>query len=347
VLLATDRGGVLTSGDGGATFKASNAGFSERKVAALLVDHADSARIYAGVVNDKAFGGVFVTGNGGVDWQQIGEGLEGRDVFTLAQAADGTVVAGTNHGILALNEKTADGAAPHWEPRNTIANTVVKPAIKTISGKRINIEKKVNAPVIELDSRVNALELNGDVWLASTGSGLLTSKDQGASWQGGPVMGSVNYLSVAARGTTMAAARADGAVISSDAGLSWMPMQTPKMLTSIRRVAFSPDGTIWLGAREGVYFTHDQGRTWLWIERMPFRDVDDLSYDASLGRILVSSESSDQIFAIDPKTDGWKLWQTGYRIGLVRVAGKRMVATSLFDGVVVEPQAGEVETGQK
>jgi hypothetical protein len=80
---------------------------------------------------------------------------------------------------------------------------------------------------------------------------------------------------------------------------------------------------------------------------MPFRDVDDLSYDASLGKILVSSESSDQIYAIDPKTDGWKLWQTGYRIGLVRVAGKRMVAASLFDGVLLEPQAGEVETGQK
>ena len=347
VLLATDRGGVLASSDGGASFKASNAGFSERKVTALLVDHADPARIYAGVVNDKAFGGVFVTANGGADWQQIGDGLEGRDVFTLAQAADGTVVAGTNHGILALNLSPATGTAPHWEPRNTIANTVMKAAIRNISGKRINIEKKVNAPVIELDSRVNALDLSGDVWLASAGSGLLTSKDQGASWQGGPVMGSVNYLSVAARGATMAAVRVDGAVLSSDAGLSWMPMQTPQMLTSIRRVAFSPDGTIWLGAREGVYFTHDQGKTWLWIQRMPFRDVDDLSYDASLGKILVSSESSDQIFAIDPKTDGWKLWQTGYRIGLVRVAGKRMVATSLFDGVVVEPQAGEAETGQK
>ena len=38
VLLATDRGGVLVSDDGGATFAASNQGISERKVAAVLVD---------------------------------------------------------------------------------------------------------------------------------------------------------------------------------------------------------------------------------------------------------------------------------------------------------------------
>jgi len=54
VLLATDRGGVLLSTDGGATFVPSNEGFSERKVEALLVDHGDATRIFAGVVNDKA-----------------------------------------------------------------------------------------------------------------------------------------------------------------------------------------------------------------------------------------------------------------------------------------------------
>jgi hypothetical protein len=43
----------------------------------------------------------------------------------------------------------------------------------------------------------------------------------------------------------------------------------------------------------------------------------------------------------------WKWWQTGYRIGLIRAAGNRMVAASLYDGVLVEPQAGGGETGQK
>jgi photosystem II stability/assembly factor-like uncharacterized protein len=347
VLIATDRGGVLASNDAGATFTASNAGFSERKVDALLVDHADPARIYAGVVNDKSYGGVFVTLNGGATWDQIGDGLEGRDVFALAQAQDGTVVAGTSHGIFVLVQDLAAGVSPHWEPRNIIANTIVRRATETVKGRRVHVEKRAPLAVIELASRVNALDLSGDRWLASTSLGLFTSKDQGASWQGGMVMDSGDYQSVSSLGPTMAAARPDGVVISSNSGLSWSPLRIPSMLTVIHRVAFSPDGTIWLGAREGVYFTHDQGKTWLWIERLPFRDVDDLSYDAGLGKVLASSRSSDQIYAIDPRTSSWKWWQTGYRIGLVRAAGKRMVAASLYDGVLVEPLAGGVQTGQK
>jgi hypothetical protein len=177
--------------------------------------------------------------------------------------------------------------------------------------------------------------------------GLLTSKDQGASWQGGPVMGLGDYLSVTVRGETMAAARQDKVVLSTDSGLSWGPMQIPTMLTRIHRVAFSPDGTLWLGAREGVYFTHDLGKTWLWFQRFPFRDVDDLSYDAGQGKVLVSSRSSDEVFAIDPKTLSWKWWHTGYPIALVRADGSRVVAASLYDGVLVEPQGDGAVAGQR
>jgi hypothetical protein len=63
--------------------------------------------------------------------------------------------------------------------------------------------------------------------------------------------------------------------------------------------------------------------------------------------VLVSSRSSDQIYAIDPKTTTWNWWKTGYRLNLVRAAGDRMVAASLYDGVLIEPAAGKVETGQK
>jgi hypothetical protein len=154
-------------------------------------------------------------------------------------------------------------------------------------------------------------------------------------------MGSGEYLSVTSHGSTMAAARANGVVLSQDGGATWMGMGVPAMLTQLHRVAFSPDGTLWLGSREGVYFTHDLGKTWLWVQRLPFRDVDDLIFDPGLGRILVSSRSSDQIYSIDPEKLTWKWWQTGYHIELVRVAGERVVAASTFDGVLVEP----VETG--
>ena len=355
VLLATDRGGVLASQDGGETFTGSNEGVSERKVAALLVDRDDPTRMYAGVLNDKNFGGVFRSTDGGASWQQVDEGLDGRDVFALSETKDGTVLAGTSHGIFVLDppagadppSAAAGGAGPAaagpaaaaltWEPRNTIANTIVKAITEKAYGRRVNVEKQEKAPVVELDSRVSSLDVSGDVWAATTDAGVLTSHDQGATWQGGPVMGAGDYLSVAVHEQTMVAARTDGVVISKDEGKTWWPMGLPTMLTRIHRVIFSPDGTVWLGAREGVYFTHDQGKTWMWLERLPFRDVDDLSYDAASKRILVSSRSSDQVFAIDPKTITWQWWQTGYQVALIRAAGDRLVAASLDDGVLVSP----------
>jgi len=360
VLLATDRGGVLVSHDAGVTFTVSNQGISERKVAALLVDRDDPQRLYAGVVNDKNFGGVFRSVDGGSHWQQLGSGLDGRDVFSLAQAKDGSIVAGTTHGIFVLqpvassdpplaagsesastpgdSAPDAPAAALAWQPRNDIANTLLKTSTETVRGKHVNVEKQVQAPLIEFSSEVHALDVSGDVWVAATNYGVLTSRDQGASWQGGPIMGQGDYQSVTVHGENIVAARVDSVVLSRDAGQTWWPMGVPTMLTRIHGVAFSPDGTLWLGAREGVYYTPDLGKTWLWIHRLPFRDVDDLSYDALSKRLLVSSRSSDQVYAIDPKTMTWDWFETGYQIRLIRAAGDRLVAASLDDGVLVGPK---------
>jgi photosystem II stability/assembly factor-like uncharacterized protein len=374
VLLATDRGGVLTSQDAGVTFTPSNQGISERKVAAVLVDRDNPEVLYAGVVNDKKYGGVFRSSDGGTHWEQLGSGLDGSDVFALAETKDGRVVAGTGHGLFVLGDggnaagagdppaasggasaaaadapaatATNGSAVPAgltWQPRNAIVNTLEKTITQTHMHTKVNIEKQVQAPTIQLESPVNALDVSGDVWVAATSYGIVTSRDQGASWQGGPVMGEGDYLSVTVKGDTMVAARADGVVISKDAGQSWWPMGLPTMLTRIHRVVFSPDGTLWLGAREGVYLSRDLGKTWLWIHRLPFRDVDDLSYDAESKRILVSSRTSDQVYAVDPKTMAWDWWQTGYDIVLIRAAGNRLVAASLDDGVLVGPKIKAVE----
>lgn len=357
VLVAADRAGVLLSTDGGATFTASNAGFSGRKVEALLVDgpSGKAGRLFAGVVNDKTFGGVFVSVDGGQEWEQIADGLEGRDVFALAQAPDGTILAGTNRGIFALNESApadppgAGDTAPTaaWSPRDTIENTLAKTAVETHFGKQVHVEKHVKETSHEMTGRVYALDLSGDAWVASTTGGLFTSNDKGTSWQGGPVMGAVNYFSVAAHGAVLAAVRQDGAVISKDAGQSWMPMGIPAMLSRVHCVAFAADGSLWLGANEGVYLTRDLGHTWMWVNRLPLNNVDDMTFDAASGKILVSSQSSEQVYTIDPKRLVWTWAQTGYRINRVRAMGGKLLLASLYDGVLVEPRTGAVETVRK
>ena len=342
VILATDRGGVLASDDAAVSFKESNHGFSARKVEALLIDPGNPLRVFAGVVNDKTFGGVFVSTDGGVQWKHIGEGLDGRDVFVLAEAGDGTVLAGTNSGIFAFDP---DSAA--WTPKNTIANTIPKPTPEVVHGKHVTVEKRVKAPLRELGSHVFALDLSGDTWLASTAGGLFISKDKGATWQGGPAVGGVDYLSVAAHGAVMVGARSTGVAISNDAGQTWWPMGIPTVLTRIHRVAFSADGTLWLGAREGVYFTRDKGKTWMWVHRLPLAGVDDLFYDGRQNRVLVSSRGSDIVYSIDAASLDWKWLQTGFPLSLVRSAGDRLLAASLDDGVLAEPQGAKTEVGQK
>ncbi len=342
VLLAADRSGVQSSKDAAVSFKGSNSGFSARKVEALLVDAQDRARVYAGVVNDKTFGGVFVSTDGGTQWKQMADGLEGRDVFALAQSADGVVLAGTNSGIFAI-EKDADT----WKPRNVLENTVAKPVNEVLHGKHVTVEKKVKEGVRELAGRVYALDLSSDVWTAATSRGLLTSNDKGATWQGGPAMGVGDYLSITAHGVEMAAARANGVVLSNDAGQTWWPMGIPTAVTRIHRIAFSSDGTLWLGSREGVYFSQDKGKTWMWVHRLPLVDVSDLYYDPQQNTVLVSSRASDIIYAIDAKTLDWKWHQTGYHLLLVRAAGDRLLAASLDDGVLVQPDAVQTQTGQR
>ena len=344
VLLATDRSGVLASTDAGTTFADSNEGISERKVAALLVDRNNPSRLYAGVVNDKNFGGVFASSDQGKTWKQIQTGLDGRDVYALSQTQNGNVLAGTGHGIFVLdppaNEDpaaTPADSALTWEPRNLIDNTITKVTTETVLNTKVNVEKQVKAPPVELTSRVNALDVSGDTWLAATALGLLTSRDQGASWQGGPVLGAGDFISVSVNGNVMAAARINEVVSSRDGGLTWSPMNLPSMVTRINRILFDPEGTLWLAAREGVFFSKDDGKTWLWIGRLPFREVNDVSYDAIQHRLLVCSRSSDQVYSIDPKSMTWKMWHAGFFIEQIRVAGNRLVAASLDDGVLTGP----------
>jgi ligand-binding sensor domain-containing protein len=216
-----------------------------------------------------------------------------------------------------------------------------------VHGKHVTVEKKVKEGVRELSGRIYALDLSGDVWAMASSGGLFTSKDKGDSWQGGPAMGVADYASVTAHESELAAARANGVVLSNDGGQTWWPMGIPTAVTRIRRIAFSSDGTLWLGSREGVYFTRDKGKTWMWVHRLPLVDVSDLYYDPRGNTILVSSHAGDVIYAIDVKTLDWKWHQTGYHLMLVRAAGDHLLAASLDDGVLLQPDVNQTQTGQR
>ena len=73
VLLGVDDVGIMVSVDSGESYEASNAGFINRQVRAVVADKAERGRVYAGVIFDRANGGLFVSEDGGGAWRQSNE----------------------------------------------------------------------------------------------------------------------------------------------------------------------------------------------------------------------------------------------------------------------------------
>jgi photosystem II stability/assembly factor-like uncharacterized protein len=353
VLLATDRGGVLASNDGGYSFSPSNNGFSARQITSYVGDATQPATIYVGLVNDKAWGGVFVSDNGGLSWSQKSAGLNGQDVFSLAQASDGTVMAGKGHGIyrlqgelwrrvknVFLKEEEVDEPAAQPAAENAEKKVASHP-VKHGGRKRTVVAKKTTeaAPAHVFDANVNAIARVGDTLYAATSDGLLRSVTAGESWKlmAGPEKDDWSF--VASAKSWVLAATLRSAVLSSDGGQQWAPVSLPGMLTQLAAIAVDDSGELWVGGREGIFSSQDRGATWQSLKNLAIRDVNSLFYDEPSQRMLITANSQNTIaFAVHLPDRSVHYWNTGWNLRLVRPVGDHLVGATLFDGIVVQPR---------
>jgi ligand-binding sensor domain-containing protein len=333
VLLATDRGGVLSSDNAGQTFVASNHGYTHRYVTSLLTDKNDPNTIFVGVLNDREWGGVFTSHDGGRHWVQKSEGLGGRDVFALQQASDGTLIAGTNRGIFLLDRS---GAA--WRPANVVINEKITFRTVKKGTKRVSVAvKSVKRSVLE--ARVEDIDILPGRWLAATSAGLLVSSDQGKSWSGGPVLGKQDLVSVRGSGDLVVAATRMAVLLSADSGTSWTQATLPSYLT-IRGVTVTPNAQILIAAREGAYLSSDAGATWQHVVNgLPDKNISSITYDGSGKRLLATSTVTGVVFQ---SQDGGRTWSrgpdAGYPLRRVSTLHGQFVAATPFDGVILQPE---------
>jgi photosystem II stability/assembly factor-like uncharacterized protein len=328
VLLATDRGGVLRSDDFAATFHESNVGFSARQVVAYTADPIHPAILYAGVVNDKIAGGVFQSTDGGVRWRQDSVGLGGRDVYSLGSTPAGVLLAGTTHGIFKLQDEVWVDTG-NWLKGSVAARRFSHGSTSTI------------------DTVVYSLASDHvDTTYAGTSDGLLRSLNDGVSWS--PVtsleMGEVRYFAL--QKNVQLAAGLKRLAVSVDNGMKWSPVALPSTLTQISAVAVDGDGNLWLGGREGVFFSSNHGASWNLIHNLDLPQVDGMYFDREGNRILLTTAVSTMIFSVRVADHKVSYWDTGWKLRFARPVGDHLVGITLYDGIVVQPKMVDSSFGE-
>ena len=158
------------------------------------MDHNNPDTLYTGVINDKEFGGVFISRDAGLTWHQINAGLGERDVFSLRQTDSGALVVGTNRGIFSMPDPVRNPNAA-WSPLNVLMTEKMAPKAVRKAGNL----KMVNKPAYvrgELSAHVADVHVRPGKWYAATSIGLFQSSDQGATWRGGAIQGQQDFLAV-------------------------------------------------------------------------------------------------------------------------------------------------------
>ncbi|MBI2683317.1 MAG: transcriptional regulator [Acidobacteriales bacterium] len=342
VLLATDRAGVMASEDSGQTFSASNTGFSHRHIATVLVDKNDPATLYVGLVNDKEFGGVFVSRDSGRDWQQMNAGLAGLDVFALSQTPRGELVAGTNAGVYIFQRANRDY---RWRRLDVVSSKAInppEPQRKKVKGKMVKVTPPQPFYRATLAARVNDIEITPARWYAATSTGLFASSDEGRTWRGGLVEGETDYISVAHHGDTIAASARHALIVSRDAGATFHRVPLPENVTTLNSVAVDPDQTIYIATREGGYRSSDGGQTWKFLEWLIANNLASIIYDEEGKRLLATSTSATEVFESRDGGKNWDKADSGWFLRTVRASQGRVIAATAFDGLVLQPAPAQV-----
>jgi photosystem II stability/assembly factor-like uncharacterized protein len=329
ILLATDRGGILSSDDFAASFHATNAGFSTRQVSAYASDPRNPALVYVGVVNDKTTGGVFQSKDGGVHWQQQSDGLGGRDVFSLATTDDRVLLAGTAHGIFRLQ----DGL---WIQSGALK---ASPVVQTRSLHHARVPVVHPEPsTSQLDGLVYALVPDDFTIYAGTSQGLLRSTDDGLGWTPVNSLRMIEARFLAARRSTLLVADLRQIALSADSGEHWSAVPMPPGLTQLAAVALDDHNGLWVGGREGIFYSTDKGTTWRSLHDLTINQVDGIYFDPIADRILLTTSDSTVVFSVRLPDYKVTYWDTGWKLRFARPVGDYILAATLFDGMVIQPK---------
>ena len=321
VLLATDRGGVLASDGKHLTFIPSNSGFTHRYVSSILTDRTAPDTFYVGIVNDRERGGVFVSADAGKHWDQRSDGLDGRDVFVLSQAEDGSIIAGTNRGLFKLSQ-----AGIVWRPLTNINGAT--------PGSPRGRQDRVRDIML---SKINDIQLTPRAWFAATSAGFYVSDDQGSSWRRDMTIAPTYVVSVKAERDTIVVASPGKIFVSMDRGKKWVLRRLPHYIKEIQNLALTTDSQIVLASHSGAFRGPKLGAYWQRAHGLPRGKFSQVIYNNANHSLLMASDETPAIFGSRDSGLSWqRVAEAGYEFRRISILCGRIVGATLFDGVVVQ-----------
>ena len=286
IILGTEGAGVLRSMDLGNTWVPSNAGFSERFVSRMLFDP-PGRRLFVAVWDR---GGVFVTSGVRGPWILLGEGLDGRQVLSLALSGE-TVFAGTDDGIFSRGpEATAWSCLPMMldgrEAHPRVTDLLALPAGRLLAATTQGLIRSSDEgltwtqPEAGRGRPVFSLAASHDdsgLVVAATESGFLRSKDGGATWDllssNLPGVTPHALVIMPSNDRILLATTTAGLFRSSNQGVTWRRVTGGIPRSDLTGIAVSPDGhTIYASDFDwgGIFRSTDGGVKW---ERMSTGDL--------------------------------------------------------------------------
>ena len=280
ILLGTEGAGVLRSTDRGRTWVSSNTGFSERFVSDLAFDTVDDRMIVV-VMGAPGYGGVLVSRGAAGRWVRLGEGLDGREVMSLA--LDGsTILVGTDDGIYR---------------RTPEATTWARMPI-TIDGQEVRL--RVTDLLVLEDGRM----------VAATPEGVIQSSDDGESWIRPELGNDTEVFALAATRSEahrVVAAAKSGFFRSSDGGKTWKRVSLALNVTP-HALAFVPSNgrVLFATTTGGLFRSGDLGATWRRVNGgLPHSDLTGLAMHPNGRTIYVSDFTWGGVFR---SVDGGSTW---------------------------------------
>ena len=357
LILGTERLGIQVSDDGGQTYRASNQGFSHRRIVDAAVDPQHPER--ALVVLTSNFEPLLETKDAGRTWTPLATGLKSGPPRHIFASPDGWFAAPGPGGLLRY-----DASKSSWMPVNLVTEkpALNRPAasVKNASAQgtknrgskapAISAAPSVTRATIPLRAKVSDMAFGHDAWYAASEDGLLVSRDHGLDWIAVPLApmprptaaatqvsaASVGAVRTSNGGSHVWALTSRQLEVSGDGGKSWMARALPFEPRGSLHLYPSDENTVVLASDRGLFVSRDAGQSWQQANLSEL-SIGDL---ASVRNAVVVSTAKGTLFL---SRDGARSWghldgpSADSTLSALRSpeAGNQLVAASSTEGLFV------------